>query len=122
VTPLTLSSPTKASLFWTILWRCCGTAEHGIARLGTAAAAVMSGTSRHSSEGNDALDGWESAIHPSRSLSFAFGTALLAPKPTLRQTSGKLAGSIGGAIGEIANFGWIATEEVVREGSEWLRR
>jgi hypothetical protein len=34
VTPLTLSSPTKASLFWIILWRCCGAAEHGIARLG----------------------------------------------------------------------------------------
>src|SRR6266478_5085729 len=29
---LTLSSPTKASLFWTILWRCCGAAERGIAR------------------------------------------------------------------------------------------
>src|SRR6267143_5845015 len=37
-------------------------AEHGIARLGTAA--VMSGISRHSFEGNDALDGRGSADRP----------------------------------------------------------
>src|SRR6267143_7310088 len=37
-------------------------AEHGIARLGTAA--VMSGIGRHSSEGNNALDGRGSAIRP----------------------------------------------------------
>ena len=32
VTPLTLSSPTKASLLWIILWRCWATPDHGIAR------------------------------------------------------------------------------------------
>src|SRR5215467_9195055 len=32
VTPLTLSSPTKATLLWVILWRSCATAEHGIAQ------------------------------------------------------------------------------------------
>jgi hypothetical protein len=30
VTPLTLSSPTKATLFRIILWRCWATVEHGI--------------------------------------------------------------------------------------------
>jgi hypothetical protein len=34
VTPLTLSSPTKATPFRIILWRCCAVSEHGIARLG----------------------------------------------------------------------------------------
>src|ERR1700719_327528 len=32
VTPLTLSSPTKASLFPIILWRCLAGSEHGIAQ------------------------------------------------------------------------------------------
>src|SRR5215472_7575626 len=32
VTPLTLSSLTKATRLWIILWRCCAAAEHGIAR------------------------------------------------------------------------------------------
>jgi hypothetical protein len=27
-------------------------------------------------------------------------------------------GKVGGAIGEIASFGWIATEEAAQEGSE----
>jgi hypothetical protein len=35
VTPLTLSSPTKATPFWIILWRCWASSDHGIARLGT---------------------------------------------------------------------------------------
>src|ERR1700737_4577125 len=35
VTTLTLSSPTKASLFRIMLWRCWASSEHGIARLGT---------------------------------------------------------------------------------------
>ena len=30
MTPLTLSSPTKASLFRIILWRCLAASEHGI--------------------------------------------------------------------------------------------
>src|ERR1700730_4371396 len=33
VTPLTLSSATKASLFPIILWRCSAAIEHGIARI-----------------------------------------------------------------------------------------
>src|SRR5215471_6943988 len=32
VTPLTLSSPAKATLLWIILWRCSNIAGHGIAR------------------------------------------------------------------------------------------
>src|SRR5215467_106109 len=32
VTPLTLSSLSKATLLWVILWRCCATAENEIAR------------------------------------------------------------------------------------------
>src|SRR5262249_16833833 len=36
VTPLTLSPPAKATLLWLILWRCCATAEHGIAQAKTA--------------------------------------------------------------------------------------
>src|ERR1700730_7519438 len=35
VTTLTLSSPSKATLFRIILWRCWARSEHGIARLGT---------------------------------------------------------------------------------------
>ena len=68
--PLTLSSQTKASLFWTILGRYWDAAEYGIAPLGTAA--VMSGISRHSSEGNDALDGWGSAIRVRREKAALF--------------------------------------------------
>src|SRR5215467_10352734 len=41
VTPLTLSSPTKATLLWIILWRCCATAEHGIARTQNASSAIQ---------------------------------------------------------------------------------
>ena len=36
MTPLTLSSPTKATLFRIILWRCWAQSEHGIARLAAA--------------------------------------------------------------------------------------
>src|SRR5207248_3723324 len=37
VTPLTLSSPTKATPFRIILWRCWAQSEHGIARFNPAA-------------------------------------------------------------------------------------
>src|SRR5262249_62248595 len=41
VTPLTLSSPPKATLVWIILWRCSATAEHGIARTQNASSAIQ---------------------------------------------------------------------------------
>src|SRR5215831_2285509 len=40
VPPLTLSSPTKATLFRIILWRCWAPAEHGIARTQNASSAI----------------------------------------------------------------------------------
>jgi hypothetical protein len=42
VTPLTLSSQTKATLFGIMLWRCWASFEHGIAHLGTHALQVRS--------------------------------------------------------------------------------
>jgi len=42
-TPLTLSSPTKATLLWIILWRYCVTAGHGSARRRAAALNFLDG-------------------------------------------------------------------------------
>ena len=61
VTPLTLFADQSQSILDNLV-ALLRPAERGISQLGSAA--VLSGISRHSSEGNDALDGWGSAIRP----------------------------------------------------------
>src|SRR5439155_21214102 len=56
----------KPVYFWTILWRCCGAAELGIARLGNC------GDQQAQFRRENALDGWGSAIHVRRDKAALF--------------------------------------------------